>query len=105
MSGDNGRGALLRWEGLPAGERGDGLPAEQAEQLLDRLADRLGNRLEGALQERLGRDILPRLAEMESKMEDLTQRVTEVGRPLPAPPVKEPFSQQELQRQARSRVD
>jgi hypothetical protein len=105
MSGNNGEQVGLGDRRLSASDRGVPAPGAQSEQLLDGLADRLGDRIQGMLKEQMNREVFPRLNEIESKMEGLTRRVSEAGRPAPAPPAAVPASQRSIQRQARNRVD
>jgi hypothetical protein len=99
MSGNNGRGVLLKPERLAAVRRPTPPAEARAEQFHDDLAGRLGDRLQVVVREQISIEVVPRLDALEAKVAGLS-------RPrIPSAPAEVPTRRQALQRQARNRVD
>jgi len=76
------------------------LRTPQAEQMLEAIANRLGSKLEVVVRDQVRQEVLPRLDEMEGKIE--TIRRADTPRP---PQLRDRTDEQDLQRRALDRVD
>ncbi len=78
------------------------LRTQQAEQMLEAIANRLAGKMEIVVRDQVRQEVLPRLDEMEGKIEAVTSRVGSLTTGLPS---FQPADGRALQRQAQDRVD
>lgn len=102
MSGNNGPAVLTGEARLAPTNRVAVPEAPGAEKLVDLLVERLGDRIVLAVQDQMNLVVLPRIGQIQARVDNLAGDIQEAQRRRPA---QASTFEEAVQRQARNRVD